>query len=97
MSGLDRSCASPQDSSSKICTPFSSSGPVQRDKTRKNCTSSIFQFSISEVNHNNKKGQKVAIYIEARQTTYIHPELTRMLFKTALVLSVNNKYKVFSL
>ena len=34
VSGLDRSCASPQ-GSSKVRAPFSSSEPVQRDSTRK--------------------------------------------------------------
>ena len=55
-SGLDMSCGTPQDSSSKICTPFSSSGPVQRGRNRKKKFAFVaytkFEFSKSEVNHN---------------------------------------------
>ena len=47
-SGLDMSCGTPQDSSSKIRTPFSSSGPVQRGRNRKKkfCISSLYKILI---------------------------------------------------
>ena len=45
-----------QDSSSKICTPFSSSRPVKRGRNWKKNLAFVahtkFEFSKSEVNHN---------------------------------------------
>ena len=50
------SCGTPQDSSSKIRTIFSSSGPVQSGRNRKKNFAFVaytkFEFSKSEVNYN---------------------------------------------